>query len=182
MQPELFYRRAVKLGYRHNCQTCTMTYELRRRGFDLQATPNPVLKGYKRYRSFDRFCVSKKIDWRDRFLTSDGKRANYEWSAGIKDTGLAKLKFIEDRTAEQGRYEIYCVWKGKNAGAHVFIVERQKDGNLLWFDPQSGRRGSWQDFDDDYINQMKSGSIGVLRIDDKLINPEFSTRFKKAGD
>lgn len=173
---------AEALGFHHNCQTCTMTYELRRRGFDLQATPNPLLKGYKRYRTFSRFCVSKKIDWRDRFLTSDGKRANYEWSAGIKDTGLAKLKFIEDRTAEQGRYEIYCAWKGKNAGAHVFIVERQKDGNLLWFDPQSGRRGSWQDFDDDYINQMKSGSIGVLRIDDKLINPEFSTRFKKSGD
>ena len=173
---------AADLGYRHNCQTCTVAYELRRRGFDLQATPNPVLKGYKNYRSFDRFCVSKKMDWRDRFLTSDGKRAGYEWSAGIKDTGLAKLKFIEDRTAEQGRYEIYCAWKGKNSGAHVFIVERQKDGNLLWFDPQSGRRGSWQDFDDDYINKMKSGSIGVLRIDDKLINPEFSARFKKSDD
>lgn len=29
---------------------------------------------------------------------------------------------------------------------------------------------------------MKPGSIGVLRIDDKLINPVFSTRFKKSGD
>ena len=28
---------AADLGYLHNCQTCTMTYELRRRGFDLQA-------------------------------------------------------------------------------------------------------------------------------------------------
>ena len=34
---------AADLGYRHNCQTCTVAYELRRRGFDLQATPNPVL-------------------------------------------------------------------------------------------------------------------------------------------
>lgn len=171
---------AADLGYLHNCQTCTMTYELRRRGFDLQATPNPLLKGYKRYRAFHRFCVSKKVDWRDRFLTADGKRADYEWSAGIKDTGLAKLKFIEDKTAVQGRYEVYCAWKGGNA--HVFIVERQKDGNLLWFDPQSGRRGGLQDFNDDYINKMKSGSIGVLRIDDKLINPVFSARFKKSGD
>lgn len=171
---------AADLGYRHNCQTCTVTYELRRRGFDLQATPNPVLKGYKNYRSFSRFCVSKKVDWRDRFLTADGKRADYVWSTGIKDTGLAKLKFIEDKTTAQGRYEIYCAWKGGDA--HVFIVERQKDGNLLWFDPQSGRRGGWQDFDDDYINQMKSGAIGILRIDDKLINPVFSTRFKKSGD
>ena len=167
-------------GYWHNCQTCTMTYELRRRGFDLQATPNPVLKGYKRYRNFEHFCVRKNTDWRNRFLTADGKRANYEWSVGIKDTGLDKLKFIEGKTTAQGRYEIYCTWE--SGDAHVFIVERQKDGNLLWFDPQSSHRGSWTDFDDNYINKMKSDSIGVLRIDDKLINPVFSARFKKSDD
>lgn len=170
---------AEALGYHHNCQTCTMTYELRRRGFDLQATPNPVLKGYKKYRSFSRFCVSKKVNWTDRFLTADGKRADYELSAGIKDTGFAKLKFIEDKTAAQGRYEIYCAWK--KGDAHVFILERQKDGNLLWFDPQSGRRGGAMDFYDD-INEMKHNIIGILRIDDKLINPVFSSRFKKSVD
>lgn len=170
---------AEALGYHHNCQTCTMTYELRRRGFDLQAEPNPVLKGYKKYRNFSRFCVSKKVNWTDRFLTADGKRADYELSAGIKDTGFAKLKFIEDKTAAQGRYEIYCAWK--KGDAHVFIVERQKDGNLLWFDPQSGRRGGAMDFYDD-INEMKHNIIGILRIDDKLINPVFSSRFKKSVD
>lgn len=178
--PKYTLKDADELGYRHNCQTCTMAYELRRRGFNIEAIPNPVLKGYKKYRSFSRYCVSKKVDWRDRFLTEDGKRADYAWSSGIKDTGLEKLKFIENQTDKQGRYEIYCAWKGGDA--HVFIVERQKDGNLLWFDPQSGRRGSWQDFDDDYVAKMKADSIGVMKIDDKLINPSFSGRFKKHTD
>lgn len=178
--PKFTIENAEILGYRHNCQTCTVAYELRRRGFNIEAAPNPVLKGYKKYRDFDRFCNMEDVQWTDRFVTADGKRATYKWSAGIKDTGLAKLKFIEDNTAAQGRYEIYCAWKG--GSAHVFVVERQKDGNLLWFDPQSGRRGNWTDFNDDYINQMKSGSIGVLRIDDKLINPVFSSRFKKPVD
>jgi gas vesicle protein len=177
--PKFTIENAEILGYRHNCQTCTVAYELRRRGFNIEAAPNPVLKGYKKYRDFDRFCNGEDIQWTDRFLTEDGKRATYKWSTGINDTGLSKLKFIEDKTAAQGRYEIYCAWK--KGDAHVFIVERQKDGNLLWFDPQSGRRGSAIDFNDD-INAMRHNIIGILRIDDKLINPVFSSRFKKSVD
>lgn len=177
--PKFTIENAEILGYGHNCQTCTVAYELRRRGFNIEAAPNPVLKGYKKYRDFDRFCNGEDIQWTDRFLTEDGKRATYKWSTGINDTGLSKLKFIEDKTAAQGRYEIYCAWK--KGDAHVFIVERQKDGNLLWFDPQSGRRGSAIDFNDD-INAMRHNIIGILRIDDKLINPVFSSRFKKSVD
>ena len=95
------------------------------------------------------------------------------------NTGLAKLKFIEDKTAVQGRYEIYCAWKGRKDG-HVFIVERQKNGNLLWYDPQNGRRGGWMDFNDNYINKMQHDQIGVLRIDDKIINPKFGSRLLKS--
>ena len=60
----------------------------------------------------------------------------------------------------------------------MFIVERQKNGNLLWFDPQSGKIGS--EIRLDYIGEMKGNLIGVMRIDDKLINPQFSSRFIKA--
>lgn len=180
--PKFSMRDAKELGYRDNCQTCTMAYELRRRGFNVEAVANPVVKGFEHYRSFSHFCVSKHVDWKDRFLTEAGKRAEYEMSIGIMNTGVAKLKFIESKTAAQGRYEVYCVWKGKYSGAHVFIVERQKDGNLLWFDPQSGRRGSWQDFNDDYINMMRHDGIGVLRTDDKIINPQFAERLIKATE
>lgn len=177
--PNFTIENAEDLGYHHNCQTCTMAYELRRRGFNVEAAPNPILKGYEKYRSFSRLCASKRIDWKERFLTKDGTRANYEMSTGIKDTELAKLNFIETKTITKGRYEVYCAWKNNNSG-HVFIVERQKNGNLLWFDPQSGRRGSWMDFKNDYIDIMRNDKIGILRIDDKLINPQFAKRLIKA--
>ena len=166
---------AREKGFYHNCQTCTMSYELRRRGFDVEAVANPTVKGYKKYRDFEQFCTQKGTTWQDRFLTSDGKRAEYSWSRDVaKDTPTAKLSFIEAQTAQQGRYEVYCAWK--NGGAHVFIVERQKNGELLWFDPQSARRGS--SFED-YLSKMKKKLIGVVRIDDKVINPKFSSRFLK---
>ena len=107
------------MGYYDNCQTCTVAYELRRRGFNVEAMSN------KDNEFYEKWCVQNRFDWQDRFLTEDGKRANYKRSMTIKDTGLAKLKFIEDQTAVQGRYEIYCAWKGRKDG-HVFIVERQK--------------------------------------------------------
>ena len=169
---------AREKGFKHNCQTCTLAYELRRRGFNVEAAPNPVIDGYKNYRDFKKFCTNNKVNWTDRFLTSEGKRADYTWSTGIESTGFAKLKFIEEQTTAQGRYEIYCAWSEDSA--HVFILERQKDGNLLWFDPQTGRRGGAMDFTDDYIEKMMSDKIGILRIDDKLIKLKFSKRFLRA--
>lgn len=168
---------ARERGFRHNCQTCTVAYELRRRGFDVEAVASPLVKGYKNYRDFQKFCNTNGLDWKERFLTSEGKRADYVWSRAVtKDTVKEKLSFIEAQTSQQGRYEIYCAWKGKDAGAHVFTIERQKNGELLWFDPQSARRGG--SFED-YLSKMKKSLIGVLKIDDKIINPKFSSRFTK---
>lgn len=179
--PNFGIENSSSLGYQHNCQTCTLSYELRRRGFIVEAKANPVVPGYVKYRDFEKFCNTKQIRWTDRFQTSDGKSASYKWSVGINDTGLSKLKFIEDNTQSQGRYEIYCQWKAKDSGAHVFIVERQKNGDLLWYDPQSGLRGDALAFDH-YINSMLAGKIGVMRIDDKLINPKFAERLLKASE
>lgn len=174
---------AVARGFYHNCQTCTMAYELRRRGFFVRARPNPVVKtsGGKEVRDFDRYCTREKVNWMDRFLNADGTRAQYEWSAwkGLTDTIKSKQAFIEGAIKEQGRYEVYCAWKG--GSAHVFTIERQADGNLLWFDPQSGKHGGAGTFED-FIKKMKAESIGVMRIDDKIINPKFASRLLRSSE
>lgn len=177
--PDYGIEKASELGFHHNCQTCTMAYELRRRGFDVEARQNPIAQGYKRAREFDRFCFSKHVKWTDRFLNADGTKADYAWSrtASLTDTPEAKRAFIYGKTREEGRYEVYCAWKGKDAGAHVFIVERTADGDLIWFDPQSGKKG--RDIAN-YASSMMPASIGVLRIDDKIINPKFVSRLLKA--
>ena len=170
-----------ELGYADNCQTCTMTYELRRRGFDVEAAPNPVVEGYKRMRDFEQFAASNGVTWQQRFINADGTPVVYSWSnrgSGIQNTIAAKKTFIEEHTQLAGRYEIYCAWKG--GGAHVFIAERTSTGELLLYDPQSGKKGGIVDFRDSHIKPMKHTSIGVLRIDDKLINPKFAQRFLKA--
>ena len=164
-------------GYLINCQTCTMTYELRCRGFPVEALPNKNDEFYKVW------CPKNNLTWNERFLNPDGSRPIKTRPSVLRDTITAKVGFIEGATKETGRYELYLKWKsvrGRDGGAHVMIVERQKDGNLLWLDPQSGKHGSSKTFN----GSMKSAvpvKLSVLRIDDKIINPKFSERFKKAS-
>ena len=170
--PKFAIENARDLGYYDNCQTCTVAYELRRRGFNVEAMSNKDNEFYKEW------CVQNKFDWRDRFLNTDGTRPQYAKSGyELNDTVSDKLAFIENSTRDIGRYEIYCQWKGKDTGAHVFIVERQESGNLLWFDPQSGRHGGTFK---DSLKRMRKYNIGILRIDDKLISPKFSPRLTKS--
>lgn len=169
---------ASKEGYWDNCQTCTMTYELRRRGFPVEALPN---KGNEFY---DIWCPKNNLTWNDRFLNPDGSRPIKTRPSVLRDTITAKVGFIEDATKETGRYELYLKWKpveGRDRGSHVMIVERQKDDHLLWFDPQSGEHGSSKTFNG-FMKSAVPIKISVLRIDDKIINPKFAERLKKASE
>lgn len=129
-------------GYFHNCQTCTVAYELRRRGFPVEARPNPIVRKSDGYREVDVFFDQNRMTWQKRFLSSDEKFAPYTWSRNAvkEDTIEAKRNFIESVTSVKGRYEIYVQWRNADS-AHVFCLERMSDGKLLWFDPQSGRKG-----------------------------------------
>ena len=104
-------------------------------------------------------------------MTQNGNRSGYDWSlnSSIKDTIKDKRSYIETKASGEGRYEVYFAWK--RGGAHVFIVERTHKGDLIWYDPQSGKRGA--DIVS-YVKDMRSNMIGVLRIDDKIINPKFA--------
>lgn len=162
-------------GYKDNCQTCTVAFELRRRGFPVEALPN------KDDEFYNVWCVKNKFDWEERFLNPDGTRPKRVRSGyDVKDAIVSKKAFLEEASKETGRYEVYMDWKGDDTGAHVFIIERQKDGNLLWFDPQSGKRGDYSAFSG-FLKTAKRFNMTVLRIDDKIINPKFAERLIKAS-
>lgn len=51
----------------------------------------------------------------------------------------------------------FCWWKESDE-SHVFCLERQKNGNLLWIDPQSGRKGGAKDFEY-FIKRMRTTKL-----------------------
>lgn len=154
--------------YRINCQTCTVTHWLRRLGFNVQAKPRQAWNTVER----------SGIEWTERFLNLDGTKPDYDYTfnwqnrKGYKTMTLARLKeYFKEKFNADGVYEVYCGWKGRNKGAHVFLAE-VSGGKVRYFDPQSGK-----DDVSSYVNAMRPGMVGVIRIDDKIINPKIGDLF-----
>lgn len=163
-------------GYYINCQTCTVTHYLRRLGFDVEAKPSiPGKKKGERdsaYKELD----AQGINWTQRFLNQDGTDPDYQWSSGWASRKGYKImtqprinEYFSEHLKADGIYEIYCGWKG--GSAHVFLAE-VRGGKIQYFDPQSGKEDVSH-----YLADMKGDSIGVIRIDDKIVNPKIKNLF-----
>lgn len=146
-----------------NCQRCVQTYELRRRGYDVEALPKP--KG----RSI--------IDWGNEcFIDSkdvlSGKAYSYFEMRQHRTDIFDKLTNSEDGA----RYVIYSQWK--RGGAHVFIAEKE-NGVVRFVDPQSGIMDCSSHF-----NMAVDGRYGIFRLDDKSItdNPYILQNTAKGVD
>ncbi|WP_289634502.1 phage minor head protein [uncultured Duncaniella sp.] len=156
-------------GYLVNCQTCTVTHWLRRLGFNVKAKPN--IKG-SAYAEMD----AQGITWLQRFVNLDGSDVDYDFTSkwqkrkGYKAMTAKRLQeYFTEKFSEDGVYEIYCAWKRRDA--HVFCAE-VVGGKVRYFDPQSG-----QDDVSSYIGEMRPGMVGVIRIDDKKVNPKLKNLF-----
>lgn len=156
-------------GYHVNCQTCTVTHMLRRRGFNIEAKPNTNGSAYKE-------MTQQGITWEERFLNPDGSKPDYDYTArwgrkkGYRVMNQKRLKeYFTEKFKDDGIYEIYCAWKG--GSAHVFCAE-VKNGKVRMFDPQPGK-----DEVSRYTNSMKAGMVGVIRIDNKMVNPKIAKLF-----
>ena len=151
-------------AYRVNCQTCTVIHELRRRGFDVEAAPK------------DKGKAIQNSMWKKRFLNADGTAVSYDWSYTWmrekeykKMTGKRVQEFIGEKAKDAGRYEIYVKWKERES-AHVFIGERDAQGKMRYFDPQTGAGDVSH-----YFKSAEGRYVAVLRIDDKKVNPLVSS-------
>lgn len=156
-------------GYRVNCQTCTVTHWLRRLGFNVQAKPNIKSSAFNELKA-------QGITWQQRFVNIDGSNVDYDFTykwqvrKGYKTMTAKRLQeYFAEKFNHDGVYEIYCGWKG--GSAHVFCAE-VKGGKVRYFDPQSGK-----DDVSSYISSMRPGMVGVIRIDDKKINPKLKNLF-----
>ena len=156
-------------AYSINCQSCVVANELRRRGFDITAHGN-----------FEKGDIPQKLSYQTNWAWIDPEtnqmpkklRAGGLYIDGYSlktKTYTKMLKEFEELTKETGRYHIDCGWKQSRSG-HIITAERKADGKLVIYDPQNGK----------IINDFKAYSkrfslkngIGIVRVDNKLINTE----------
>lgn len=163
-----------KTDYSMNCGTCVPTYLLRRRGFDIEAGKYTARKGKVYELSKNGLAVWRRSDG-TRIKWGDSEiRECSQWSAGKKRKDVSLEAFIKDNATKKGIYEVRLKWK--RGGAHFTIVEVDKAGNLIYYDPQSGKMNWIKEWN----GKVSLSGCWMMRIDDKLINTEFADAFKKA--
>ncbi len=160
----------VNDGYRVNCQSCVVSYELRRRGYNVTALPNFKDGGIP-----DQLAKRTNLAWIDpKTMTTPrlktiGLQVNSRGSI-VADSWKNTLADLDNATKEVGRYHLGFGWKGKNSG-HIITAERLENGSLKIYDPQNGKCNIWTKEYMSKIGLSKSG-IEILRVDNLLVNTD----------
>ena len=127
--------------YQINCQRCVPAYEMRRRGYDVTALPR-IMTGVD----------DTANHWQSIF-------ENAQWLACSSGSGVTQVTNQLKAWGDGARAEIYVAWKGRGAGAHVFVGENS-GGTIRFLDPQSGALDVSH-----YFKHAKTGSTLICRID-----------------
>ena len=159
------------MAYSINCQSCVVSNELRRRGYDVTAFGN-----FKKADS-----IPTKLSYKTEWAWIDpvtGKMPIKSRAGGIK--GYSKsgrvmsksIKELEKEFAEliksEGRYHIDFGWKGQRSG-HIITLEKLSNGKVRIYDPQNGKIVEWNKLKKEI--SLRYG-VGVLRVDNLKINAE----------
>lgn len=141
------YVRGTQYGV--NCQRCVQAYELRRRGYDVEALPKPK--------------KNNTIIWENEcFVDSSGNTPSFTFNQSEK-----AIRNALANAPDGSRHIIYTAWKNSKS-AHVFIAEKE-NGIIRYIDPQSN-----MDDVEYYFSLAKKNKFGILRVDDKDITTDIS--------
>ena len=186
-------------GYRVNCQTCVVAYELRRRGFDVSALPKTKGSALEKlsHHTATAWKTAKGVSPNDIFIPPYKVPTVLKW--GTKEIGGRKYDLITNfdskdllrrsQTAitsnipkivrEDGRYHIWWGWRVKNSG-HIITFERN-NGIFSFYDPQTGKKiaNIKQYFKE---HKIDLNSTCVYRVDNLTPNTEVIGKILTTGN
>lgn len=168
--------------YISNCQTCVVAYELRKRGYDVEAKgvgvkPKSYVNNFQREMAYDSTFAFADKD-------IDLIRPNFMGEIKFNtDKGRRQFRVkIFDAIKEQGTYFLSFKNKGRQSG-HIVVLEHTTN-NLLLIDPQSNKR---IDLKSDEFMQYLVGvdvthrSNRLFRVNDLTFKPEVFSVVEKAN-
>ena len=145
-------------GYAKNCQTCVVAYELRRRGFNVEALSN-----YKGSMS-EVLSYNTSLAWVDR---NSGKPPAYIIPG--KRTVKQAFEYLKTDLEKERRYTIEFSWKNKTFG-HIIHLWKNKDNILSLYDPQNGINTRGNDDVMRYLEKVRPSTIKLLDVQNCDIN------------
>lgn len=157
--------------YMNNCQVCVLAYEMRRRGYDVEAVPYSLDKKSVTYRLslmpsnafyFQKDSSDRPIPMESTPVPS-GNVGRSKFNRAMWNTYKENLMY---NTRADGRYFLSVRWRKGNCG-HVIMAERA-DGILTFFDPQCGR---YVDIEE-YAGRIDARVFRIVRVDNLELNPD----------
>ena len=160
------------IRYQTNCQTCVVAYELRRRGYNVEAK---LRSGF----DYDQEKLARNSThvWKD--PKTGGKPSLIQSPETFASSGGVGVYL--DNTLEEGkRYTMKFSW-ANDGGSHIIIAEKTK-GRAWLYDPQSGKSYVYADEIESYTRKfagvgknkrntgMSGGAIQMLPISDMDID------------
>lgn len=146
-------------SYTRNCQTCVIAYEARLRGYDVEA------------RSKNKFSTEVSYSVEKGWLDQNGLPPNptHEF------TGFDLFRLGERLSAaipDGERHVIWWKWKNRRCG-HIISL-RKENGQIKYYDPQSGKNYSQTEFDEEIKSHIDT-RVGAktMRVDNLGFNPYY---------
>lgn len=125
--------------YQQNCQRCVPAYEMRCRGFDVEAQPLPA--------GHDKLSKSPELAWEDPDVC-------YPTGTGMEDI----VRSLEE-WGPGSRAEVIVFWRESPNIGHAFMAEND-DGEVRFIDPQNADADcSW------YFDNVAEGETRYWRTD-----------------
>ena len=162
-------------GYKINCQSCVVSYEARRRGYNVQAKANmnnPVA---------EKLSYNTNLAW----LDADGNHPKIVRTGAKNSKQL--LKYMRDNMKEGERYTLQMYWRDYNSG-HI-IHAYKENGEVVLYDPQVPEAYAHTKGENELLNyfkRLKYSSYGrdvspnLLRVDNLIIDPDIAEGIMEA--
>lgn len=166
-------------AYKTNCQSCVVSYEMRRRGYDVEALPflNPEQKKLARSGNEGLMFLDPSTGEPSVPKRFCGFPLGVERGTKNELTRMNLRKNFNTLTAAPGRYQFsYAYFSNRRLFGHIVSVERFPDGRVVLYDPQISKERDLTEI----IKKMNRQYVArILRVDDKMINTEMANKIVK---
>lgn len=151
--------------YSYNCQRCVVAYELRRRGYDVEALP--TYKGDILPYS----VTSSNARWMGAFQNAKSTSVG----ASTQKAAISNIKSQMSSWGDGSRAIVRVGWKNSNTG-HVFNVENHS-GKMYYVDAQTGSRVNINQ----YMSLANTSTVRLVRTDNLRISERAKNSVTRAS-
>lgn len=183
--------RDVNNNYEYNCAECTMIYELRRRGYDVES--NGVSGEADKDANFidklkqNKDAIKYNSQFRYGICFENPKIQKVPTTKTDEETAKAIYKEI-DKNPPGSRGDISVVWK--EGGGHSMVWEKDKNGKITIIDTQVSGGGYYVTTDVEYLSHRVNNSgkpwgthgVRVVRTDNLKLKKGITGIYKESSD